>query len=187
MLYLWEEFLSAVSSHQISASTGAGMPTVDATLIAEMFDRHASALALYASQWTSLADDCVQEALVELARQPQAPENPAAWLYRTVRNRALNAARSARRRATHEQTAAELRTARRSAAADPVVEASLADLLAALDAASREIVVLRIWGGLAWQEIAELVGGSKSTAQRHYVQALELLRKRGEPRSCPTN
>jgi RNA polymerase sigma factor (sigma-70 family) len=163
------------------------MPTVDATLIAEMFDRHAAALALYASQWTTSAEDCVQEALVELARQPQAPDNPAAWLYRTVRNRALNAARSARRRSAHEQAAAKARLARRSAAPDPAVEASLADLLAALDATSREIVVLRVWGGLAWQEIAELVGGSKSTAQRHYVQALELLRKHGEPRSCPTN
>jgi RNA polymerase sigma-70 factor (ECF subfamily) len=163
------------------------MPTVDATLIAEMFDRHASALALYASQWTSLADDCVQEAICELARQPQAPDNPPAWLYRTVRNRALNAARSARRRATHEQAAAERRAVLRSAALDPVSEVSLTDLLATLDATSREIVVLRVWGGLAWQEIAELVGGSKSTAQRHYVQALELLRKHGEPRSCPTN
>jgi hypothetical protein len=33
------------------------MPTVDATLIAEMFDRHAAALALYASQWTTAAED----------------------------------------------------------------------------------------------------------------------------------
>ncbi|HEX6963373.1 MAG TPA: sigma-70 family RNA polymerase sigma factor [Lacipirellula sp.] len=163
------------------------MPTVDATLIAEMFQRHASALALYASQWTASADDCVQEALCELARQPQAPDNPPAWLYRTVRNRALNAARSARRRTAHEQAAAERRAARRSTAPDPALEASLADLLAALDATSREIVVLRVWGGLAWQEIAELVGGSKSTAQRHYVQALELLRKHGEPRRCPMN
>jgi RNA polymerase sigma-70 factor (ECF subfamily) len=67
------------------------------------------------------------------------------------------------------------------------VAASLSDSLAALDATAREIVVLRVWGGLSWQEIAEVAGGSKSAAQRHYVQALEQLRKQGEPRSCPTN
>ena len=71
---------------------------VDERQLAELLDRHAAALALYAAQWTSAADDCVQEALVELARQASGPDNPVAWLYRVVRNRALNAARSARRR-----------------------------------------------------------------------------------------
>jgi RNA polymerase sigma-70 factor (ECF subfamily) len=63
----------------------------------------------------------------------------------------------------------------------------LNDTLSQLEPAAREIVVLRVWGGLAWQEIAEVVGGSKSSAQRHYVQALEQLRKLWEPHSCPTN
>jgi RNA polymerase sigma factor (sigma-70 family) len=163
------------------------MPHVDATLIAEMFDRHAAALSLYASQWTSVPDDCVQEALVELARQPVAPDNPPAWLYRVVRNRALNASRAARRRSTHEQAAAQVRTARRPTESDPAANAGLNDSLATLEATAREIVVLRVWGALSWQEIADVVGGSKSSAQRHYVQALEQLRQHWEPRSCPTN
>jgi RNA polymerase sigma factor (sigma-70 family) len=160
------------------------MPSVDATLIAEMLDRHAAALALYARQWTSLADDCVQEAFVELARQSICPENPAAWLYRVVRNRALNAVRAERRRTAHEQSAAEARAARKPNEADPAEAAGLNDSLATLDATAREIIVLRVWGGLAWQEIAELVGGSKTTAQRTYVQALEQLRNHWEPQSC---
>jgi RNA polymerase sigma factor (sigma-70 family) len=160
------------------------MPSVDATLIAEMLDRHAAALALYARQWTSMADDCVQEALVELARQPTAPDNPPAWLYRVVRNRALNALRTERRRTAHEQSAAEVRAARPAPAADPADAAGLHDALATLEPTAREIVVLRVWGGLAWQEIAELVGGSKSSAQRSYAQALEQLRNHWEPQSC---
>jgi RNA polymerase sigma factor (sigma-70 family) len=163
------------------------MPNVDATLIAEMFDRHAAALALYASQWSNVPDDCVQEALVELAKQPTSPENPVAWLYRVVRNRALNAARAARRRSNHEQAAAEVRLARQPTQSDPAATAGLNDSLNALDATAREIVVLRVWGALSWQEIADVVGGSKSSAQRNYVQALEQLRQHWEPRSCPTN
>jgi RNA polymerase sigma-70 factor (ECF subfamily) len=151
---------------------------VDAAQIAELFDRHAAALTLYARQWTEAADDCVQEAFIELARQLPAPDNAAGWLYRVVRNRALNAARSARRRTAHEQTAGG---ERRFSDAGAGRRVELVDLLARLDAGSREIVVLRVWGGLAWQEIAELAGGSKSSAQRNYIRALERLRKLGEP------
>lgn len=156
---------------------------VDASLIAELFDRHAAALALYAAQWTTAADDCVQESLLELARQPVAPDNPAAWLYRVVRNRAFNAARASRRRTDHERTAGK----HRFSGADPAERAEIADLLSTLEHDAREIVVLRIWGQLAWREIAEVIGGSTSGAQRQYVQALEQLRQHWEPKSCPTN
>jgi RNA polymerase sigma factor (sigma-70 family) len=159
---------------------------VDATLIAEMFDRHARALALFARQWTPAADDCVQEALVELARQPQAPDNPPAWLYRVVRNRALNAARGARRRAIHEQASLE-RSRPRDGKADNAQQIELEDLLETLPPEDREIVVLRIWGQLAWREIAEVTGGSTSGCQRSYVQSLAQLRQHLEPGPCRTN
>ena len=114
---------------------------------------------------------------MELARQPVCPDNPAAWLYRVVRNRALNVVRAEGRRNAHELLAAEQRVTRQPTEANPADAAELNDSLATLDAAAREIVVLRVWGGLAWQEIAELVGESKSSAQRTYVQALEQLRQ----------
>lgn len=159
---------------------------VDAHQLAELFDRHAAALALYAAQWTSSPDDCVQEALIELARQPTAPDNPAAWLYRVVRNRALNALRAARRRATHEQAAMQGRefgASQGGSGSGAAAGVELADALATLEATAREIVVLRVWGQLSWQEIADVVGGSKSAAQRHYVTALEQLRNVWEPQT----
>jgi RNA polymerase sigma-70 factor (ECF subfamily) len=154
---------------------------VDARAIAELFDRHAAALTLYARQWTTAPDDCVQEAFIELARQPEAPTSPAAWLYRVTRNRALNALRSARRRTTHEKAVGMARGEMNLKTANPELRLEAAELLRALAPDQREIVVLRVWGGLAWQEIAELVGSSKSSAQRTYVQALEQLRRLGEP------
>src|SRR3954466_8614613 len=75
---------------------------IDAELLGRLLDEHGPALALYAAQWTNAADDCVQEALVELARQPQRPEHVLAWLYRVVKNRALNEARGTRRRRERE-------------------------------------------------------------------------------------
>ena len=73
------------------------MPRPDAELLARLLDQHGGALALYAAQWTESADDCVQEALVELAKQAEMPENTVGWLYRVVKNKALNAARASLR------------------------------------------------------------------------------------------
>src|SRR3954463_15524823 len=78
---------------------------IDAELIGRLLDEHGPALALYAAQWTDAADDCVQEALVELARQRQSPEHVVAWLYRVVKHRALNVARGDRRRRERENRA----------------------------------------------------------------------------------
>ena len=62
--------------------------------LAELLDAHAAALELFAAQWTQAPADAVQEAFVELARQPELPRNIVAWLYRVVRNRALSEARA---------------------------------------------------------------------------------------------
>ncbi|MDC0937125.1 RNA polymerase sigma factor [Pirellulales bacterium] len=156
--------------------------TVDAALISDMLRRHGAELELYAAQWTQAADDCVQEALMELARQPTAPKNPRAWLYRVVRNRALNYARAAGRRAEHEQFAIRLRPINDAAA----TAEDVADALATLPADCREIIVLRVWGQLSWREVAEVTGLSSSTAERKYQTGLETLRKIWEIEPCPT-
>ena len=43
------------------------------------------------------AEDALQEALIELLRQDPVPADPAAWLFKTVRRRAMNLARGERR------------------------------------------------------------------------------------------
>src|SRR6188472_671983 len=78
---------------------------IDAEQLGRLLDEHGPALALYAAQWTDTADDCVQEALVELAKQRQSPIHVVAWLYRVVKHRALNVARSDRRRRERESRA----------------------------------------------------------------------------------
>jgi len=159
------------------------MPRPDADLLSRLLQDHGAALALYAAQWTESAEDCVQEALVELARQPTVPENTLAWLYRVVKHRALNAMRSQRRRRQRETEAWRRRLVHRvgDAAGAP---AELLDTLGQLSPQQREIVVLRVWGGLSFAEIATASDVSTSSAHRHYDQAIETLRKLwNEP--CP--
>ncbi len=158
-------------------------------LIIELLDRHAAALELYASQWSNSPADCVQEAYIHLTRRIQElgrlPEHPAAWLYRVVRNQAHNEARAQRRREYHEQIAARLIERRLT---DPSTTAESLPLLEALDSIAsteREIIVLRIWSELTWQEIADLTNTSSSSAQRRYVAALTKLRQHLEPSCLP--
>jgi RNA polymerase sigma factor (sigma-70 family) len=161
---------------------------IDAELLGRLLDEHGAALALYASQWTDAADDCVQEALVELARQPHAPDHAIAWLYRVVKNRALNAARGARRRREREtQVMAErFASSGRAAAFDQADVLAMMEALAQLDASSRELVIMRIWGGLTFDEIGAALASSTTSAHRQYAQALARLRQILES-PCSTN
>jgi RNA polymerase sigma factor (sigma-70 family) len=151
---------------------------IDADLLGRLLDEHGPALALYASQWTDAADDCVQEALVELARQSAIPENLRAWLYRVVKYRALNAARSTRRRRDRESRALANRLVTTGPASESRLDALAAtEALEQLEPDAREIVVMKIWGGLTFEEIASALSLSISTTHRQYHQALERLRQ----------
>jgi RNA polymerase sigma factor (sigma-70 family) len=161
---------------------------IDAELLGRLLDVYGASLALYASQWTDAPDDCVQEALVELARQPHAPEHPAAWLYRVVKNRALNAARGARRRRERESRAMAERFAagQRPEEFDTYDVHAAMEALSQLDAGDRELVIMRIWGCLTYDEVGVALGISTSSAHRQYARALAKLRKILES-PCSTN
>ena len=67
------------------------MGRIGPNLLASLFDAHAAALALYARQWCDGPEDIVQEAFVKLARQRPPPDRAVPWLYRVVRNGAIEA------------------------------------------------------------------------------------------------
>lgn len=160
---------------------------IDAELLGQLLDQHGAALALYAAQWTDSPEDCVQEALVELARQPTAPDHIIGWLYRVVKNRALNAARGARRRREREtrSIAGRFEITTQPASLDRDDTADMLEALDELEPGDREIVVMRIWGGLTFEEIAKSLAISVTSAHRHYGQALLKLRQKMES-TCST-
>jgi RNA polymerase sigma factor (sigma-70 family) len=161
--------------------------SVTPELLSRLLDEHGGALALYAAQWTDAADDCVQEALIELAGQRELPANPVAWLYRVVRNRAISQYRASRRREQREELAGRLRPRADDSAIESGVDPlDLAAALESLDELLREAVVARTWGGLGFEQIAELAGCSVSTAHRRYEAGLAALRERLQL-TCRTN
>lgn len=164
-----------------------GRPAGIARELAQLLDRYSGPLVLYARQLCSDPEDAVQIAFVKLAGQQPIPKDRAAWLYRVVRNEALMQSRGDRRRRDREQVFAETR----SLWFEPESPASLdgaaaSEALKRLPQSQREIVVARIWGGLAFREIAQLLDMSQSSAHRAYQQAIENLQKAlNEP--CPNS
>jgi len=146
---------------------------IDAQRIGELVDAHGAALALYARQWCRAPEDALQEALIELLRQNPAPDHPVAWLYKTVRRRAMNQARAERRRVKHHRQASEQRESWFLPANDILGESiDVEALLRRLPPLEREIVVARVWGELSYAQIAELVDRSTSAVHRRYQRAL---------------
>jgi RNA polymerase sigma factor (sigma-70 family) len=153
-------------------------------VLARLIDRHAAALVLYARQWCAAAEDVVQEALIKLADQQPPPQNVSAWLFRTVRNGAISAARSEGRRRRHEADAARSRDWFQADANAPVDASDASQALQSLAQEEREVIVAHLWGGLTFEQVAEIAGCSSSTAHRRYLAGLAHLREKlGDP--CP--
>jgi RNA polymerase sigma factor (sigma-70 family) len=156
---------------------------MDSERLGRLIDQHAAALELYARQWCEATEDVVQEAYLKLARQPRPPEKPAAWLYRTVRNGAINAGVAESRRRRHESGAAAAGRGWFQAPAEDSVPEALEPTLAEaelqqLPPDQREVIVAHIWGGLTFEQIGDLMETSSSTAHRLYTAGLSTLRER---------
>ncbi|SIO60481.1 RNA polymerase sigma-70 factor, ECF subfamily [Singulisphaera sp. GP187] len=162
------------------------MARIEPELLGCLFDEHASALVLYARQWSDRPEDIVQDAFVALARQRHWPEHVLPWLYRVVRNAAIAAARSDQRRRRREALISASKIW--FASADERIDATDAtSLLANLTLEQREVIVARLWGGLTFEEIARLQGCSLTTAHRRYTAGLARLQERLEqPWTLPT-
>ena len=155
------------------------METVGPEFLARLMDEHSAALVLYARQWCASPEDAVQDALMQLVREPQKPDNVVGWLYRVVRNRAISASRAAGARSRHEAAAA-FRGEPWFAPADEdrLDGEAAAQVLTQLPLPQRETIVARIWGGLSFEEIAELMDASTSSVHRWYYAGLVALRER---------
>ncbi len=149
---------------------------IDGEQLQRLIDAHGASLALYARQWCRSPEDALQEALIDLLRQEHAPNHPVAWLFNTVRRRAMNLARGERRREEHQRRAGQ---ERQPWFVDDVAGEfdceELTAMLEQLPSLEREIVAARIWGELSFEQIAELVAISSSATHRRYHKALSLL------------
>jgi RNA polymerase sigma-70 factor (ECF subfamily) len=135
---------------------------------------------LYSRQQTRTeadAEDIMQEAIVESWQRAGGMPSDA-LVFSTIRRRAIDLARSSDRRAARERTEGEPEQEWFA----PDVEQRdtqriLADAVKSLQPNYREVVTLKVWGGLTFQEIAEVTGVPLNTAASRYRYAIEELRE----------
>ncbi|MBL8863934.1 MAG: sigma-70 family RNA polymerase sigma factor [Gemmataceae bacterium] len=145
--------------------------------LAELIDRHAAALALFARQWCTAPEDVVQDAFCRYVLQSPPPVDPTAWLFRVVRNLAIDAGKTERRRRAREGRVAKVEWFAEREIDGLDAEAAVA-ALEALPAEPREVIVARLWGGLTLEQVAVATGCSVSTAHRRYEAGIAVLRER---------
>lgn len=146
--------------------------------LGELFDLVASRALRFAGTLTRNghdAEDAVQAALVRVALHPKAlakADHAWAYLLRIVRNEALKIGQKQRERPL------ELKFDE----ADVPIPLDLSDTqqfvreaVAALPPAQSEVIVLKIWEGLTFAEIAAVLDESPNTAASRYRYAIEKL------------
>jgi RNA polymerase sigma-70 factor (ECF subfamily) len=157
------------------------MAALSAEELVKIVDARFAALVLYARSWNcNAAEDIVQEAFLKLVNQKQSPDNPAAWLYKTVRNEAVSRSRKTDRQRKHETAATKERPEWFTVSENTLLSQEAAEKLQELSPNLREVVVLRIWSQLTFDEIAELTATPKTSVHRLYHEALEELRQKLE-------
>ncbi|MFN0055121.1 MAG: RNA polymerase sigma factor [Planctomycetales bacterium] len=155
-----------------------GLVRRGSSALAELFDLTAPRAVRYARALTHNpddAEDALQAAMVRIALNPRLLAeawHPWAYLLRIVRNEALKIAQ--KRRADQVLALAQ------EAWSDDSQDQSDArqfvqQALQKLPASQSEVVVLKIWEGLTFAEIAEVLGESPNTAASRYRYALEKL------------
>jgi RNA polymerase sigma-70 factor (ECF subfamily) len=153
--------------------------------VRRLYDQHGAALLVYACSFVvdaALAEDMVHQVFVKLLQgQTSMPEAPLAYLYRAVRNTALNARRNGLRETALDADSPLFvhRGGNRETAL--ALQAALAEL----PEEQREVVVMKIWSGMTLEEVAAATGVSLNTAASRYRYALEKLRERLKPSRKP--
>ena len=154
---------------------------LSASEVRALYERHGPALLAYACSFVAdagMAEDLVQQVFVKLLDGKTAvPDVPGAYLYRAVRNVALNARRNGQREAPLGSESAWFV----HQGGDREAALSLQSALAELPAEQREAVIMRIWSGMTLEEIAAATGVSLNTAASRYRYALGKLRQRLKP------
>jgi RNA polymerase sigma factor (sigma-70 family) len=126
-------------------------------------------------------EDIAQDAFAKLvSTKAEEIASPRAYLITTARNLALNDLRRQNNAAT--DTHADIETIAPAYTADPETQliaseeaSAAANALDALDAHLRECLLLHLVEGLTQFEVADRLGISRRTVQRHITQALAQL------------
>lgn len=138
-------------------------------------------LALTITRNRHQAEDAVHEAFVRLCKREHTADEPTAYVYRAVRNAAIDQTRKRARIETPEPIFTENAAGRTpdaegeylAAERNLVVQEALSDL----GEPQKQVVVMKIYGELTFDQIARVLDEPLSTVSSRYRRALEKLKE----------
>jgi RNA polymerase sigma-70 factor (ECF subfamily) len=116
------------------------------------------------------AEDAIHNAFQRLLRRESLPDDLRPYVFRCVRNASIDDLRQTKRRET------DLLVAPDNHAADTTLRIELDALFAQLSNDERETIVLKVFDGMTFQEIAEVREVSVNTIASWYRRGMEKLR-----------
>ena len=141
--------------------------------IRSVYREHRQALFTYALSLTrnrAAAEDAVHTAVCRLLQRGRPPRNLQPYLFRAVRNAAVD---GWRRQGAREEP---LFDTGRAASEDTGQWLQLEQCLFRLGAVEREVIVLKVWSGFTFREIGDLLGMPANTAASHHRRGLEKMK-----------
>lgn len=162
-----------------------GMESVLRTELEQLYRTHRQSLfsvALTLTGCSSMAEDAVHEAFARLCQKSERPRGSlTSYVFAAVRNAAIDC----RRRQLHQRSitesifvsaGADFHLSNSSMAANQAEETeSLKRAIEQLDELSRQIVVMKIFSELTFEEIAEVLEMPSATAATRYRRAIMKL------------
>ena len=147
---------------------------LDKDAIRQLYEQHGRGLSAYACSSVrgfAAAEDILHEVFTHLLENStEFDGSPVPYLYRCVRNASINYVRDRSRDA--ELHDCWLESPPGMAELGVVLQSALQELAAE----QRETIVLHIWGQLTFEEVAETLGISPSTAASRYRYGLAKLK-----------
>lgn len=160
---------------------------IDRDQIRKLYEHHSRGLFAYACSFVAsfaCAEDALHQVFERILRGDLEIEGEVVpYLYRAVRNVALNQIRNRSREVNLDDTWLE------SPAGMELTGFELQSSLQDLPEDQREVIVLHVWGGLSFEAVAAALGISPNTAASRYRYGLSKLREqfqvgaRSKPRS----
>ncbi|PYQ48352.1 MAG: RNA polymerase subunit sigma-70 [Acidobacteria bacterium] len=145
---------------------------------------------IFGPEHLPLAEEVVQESLITALTQWSfhgIPENPAGWLFRVARNKALD---QIRRQKSFEAKAPDIRAALSRVIVDDSTDDTLGMMLMcchpSIPEESRIALTLKTVGGFSVEEIARAFLSQKATIAQRLVRAKRLIREESIPMEMPS-
>lgn len=147
--------------------------------LAQVFEEKQKQLyvaALSITRDRAAAEDVVLDAMLAVSELQQAPDDLPAYLFRTVRNKAIYCSKQSRR-FTADSEHPSFIDSRSQAAEEQIFVSQVLKQLQRLESNQQQVLIMKLFGDLTFEEIAEVTANNPNTVASWYRRGLVKLKE----------